>query len=688
MRGGLRVVVTGMGAVSAIGHDCAALLDSVEHGVGGIAPIRRFDTGQFTVHTGAEVRGWAGEQNWEVAPSEAWLCIEFAFQAAREAINEARLNSRSFRPERMGLVFGTALGDLERPVHELGEELAARLGFEGPCLTACTACFSSTGAIGLGRDMVLDGRADVVLAGGADVLTAKVFAGFHALGVLSPDRCAPFSMPFGTSLGEGAGFLVLERDDVAAKRGIEPLVIVSGYGLSGDGYHETSPDPRGTGVERVMRAALTDAGIEPEDVGYVNAHGSGTEANDPSEWRGIQKGLERSAAVPVNSSKGAFGHAQGAAGALETIVTILMMRRGLLPPTLNFVGPRPLVPRDPIAGPRPRKARYDHAVCLNAAFGGANAAVVISRVPPARATSPERTPVGVLGLGMVSRFGIGTDSWEGREEIRDGSGRVPPFSFAEVNSRIDPHGLDPASRYLTAAAALALRDIGDKVTNRARRDAGLVMGSVGSSPESLSVFGRSVTERGLSRVSASAFARIVLNAPAGFCSKLLGLQGPMTALTVGAGSGLAVIVLAAEIVSSRSDTRLVLAAGVDELGEEENARFKMPAGEGAACVALGKLDEAGGPQTPPRITSWGIAGPGRLSDAIEQARMRAENADRDVDDVFDERQYAGCAEEGWALPSALAFVAAVSALRRNQIGRALVTSALGSSVSIAVLLDA
>lgn len=691
------VVVTGMGAVSAIGRDCLELEQALELGESGIGPIRRFDTSPFQVRTGAEVRAWTDLARGDPTPSVGDLCRAFALRAAREAMGQAGLDDASTERPTVGLVFGTSLGDLDRPVHRLAEELADGLGADGPRVTLCTACSSSTAAVGLARDMVRAHRVDVVLAGGADVLSERVFAGFHALGVLSRNRCAPFSLPFGTTLGEGAGFLVLEGADRARSRGVEPLVAISGYGLSGDGYHETSPEPRGTGVERALRAALVDAGLDGSQLGYVNAHGSGTAANDPAEWQGIQRGLAGGdTTVPVSSSKGALGHAQGAAGVLEAIVTILMMRRDLLPPTLNFAGPRAFAPADPIAGPSPRPARYRHAVCLNSAFGGANAAVAISRIEPAYrdahetrtvecVTPREPEPVHVLGLGSVGHQGLGFAAW--RRSAGETSGpRVPPFSLADVNPRLDPRGLDPSSRFLTAAAALALRDAGEQSTPRVHPDTGLVLGTLRPSPESLGLFGRSIEERGLEQVSAAAFARIVLNAPAGFCSKLLCLRGPLSVLTVGAGSGLGAIVLAAELLRAREDVRLMLGAAVDELGthEEEAA---IPAGEGAACVVLGRRSATTAGAITPRLRGWGIAGPGRLTEAVEQARAGIASGEGDVDACFDETRYAGSAREAWALPSALAFMAAASALRRCEARRTLVTSDLGRSMSLAVLLE-
>ncbi|NIR37184.1 MAG: beta-ketoacyl-[acyl-carrier-protein] synthase family protein, partial [Actinobacteria bacterium] len=413
----------------AVARDHAELLDAIERGRDGIRRIGRFDTVEFHVHTGAEVPDWDGAD-----PAEsAWdRCLRFALRAAREAVLDAGISGVA--PERIGLVFGTGLADQDRAVHELAEALADALGVRGPAVTISTACSSSATAVGIASDLLEGASADVVVAGGADVLTPEVFAGFHALGVLTPGKCAPFSDSFGTTLGEGAGFMVLERADTARRRKATPRAVLAGYGLSADGYHETSPDPYGGGVRRAVVAALSDAALTPPEVGYVNAHGSGTEANDPAEWRGISKALSGNDRVPVSSSKGALGHAQGAAGALEAIVTILAMSRDRLAPTLHFSGPRRFAPPDPVPGPRPRPARYRHALCLNSAFGGSNAALVLSRPagggPEAPSTARARAPVRILGMGLVGPFGLGIEAF--RSAPRPTAGTVPDFELGSL----------------------------------------------------------------------------------------------------------------------------------------------------------------------------------------------------------------------------------------------------------------
>lgn len=668
------VVVTGLGAVCALGDDAPGLWDAIKRGDCGIRPIRRFSTDDFRVSTGAEVRNSSAQ----AIPADR-LCADFARQAAAEAIRHARLEGSGIPAHRVGLVFGTGLIHPTNSIHQLAEELAETLRIEGPAVTVATACCSSTGAIGLGRDLIASGSADVVLAGGSDVLSPETFAGFHQLGALNPVACAPFSLPFGTTLGEGAGFVTLERGALARERGAECIVALSGYGLSGDGHHETTPDPNGLGVARALRGALGDAQLPPTRIGYVNAHGTGTETNDRSEWRGIQRGLgAHSQEVLLSSSKGALGHAQGAAGVLEIIVTILCMRRELVPPTLNWTIPRRYGPPDPVPGPYPRPWSYGHALCLNSAFGGANAAVVISRAAGKRKNRARR-PIEILGVGAATPRGIGFVLSDPGSPFEPQS----PLSIRQLLPRADLRGLDPSSQFLTAATAACLADAGVTIRGRLRDRIGLIMGCTRTSPASVRAFTISVEERGLPGLSASAFARIVLHAPAGFCSKILELRGPLNALTIGTGTGLIAIAHAAEILSTRDDVDLMVAAAVDENAAGE--AVAAPAGAISILMGTSAHDRKTGPRV--RLAGWGIAGPGRINDAIRDATGGEHQPNTRVDRVFRERdwgdQFPGYAH---ALPSALAFGAAFRSLQRGESARSLVTSDQGRSAVVAILL--
>jgi 3-oxoacyl-[acyl-carrier-protein] synthase II len=672
------VVVTGMGAVSALGRDCAALWASVAEGRCGIQPIRRFSTDGFRVCTGALVE--TADARPPGVEATEWLCRTFSETAAAEALAAAALASAC--GGRVAFVFGTGIAERSGRVHELTEQIAAALRIAGPCITVCTACSSSTAAIGFGRELLAAGAADVVLAGGADVLTPEVFAGFHALGVLTSGRCAPFSTPPGTTLGEGAGFIVLERRAHAEARGAGVIATLSGFGLSGDGWHETAPDPKGTGVERAIRSALHDAGIVGNDVAYVNAHGSGTEANDPAEWLGVQRALGPQAApVPVSSTKGALGHAQGAAGVLELIVTLLAAQRERIPPTLNYTGARRVGPPDPVGDVVPRPHRWQHALAINSAFGGANAALVLSRGGRAR-PGRQRRRVAVLGAGVMVAGEVPSAATPSGNGTRVADG---PLSTEAVIRRLvpgaDARGLDPSSGLLTAAAALALRDAGVAIRGALRDRTGLLVGQTRASPASSAQFRHSIDTRGLLQLSASAFARVVLNAPAGFCSKLLSLRGPLSVVTTGPGSGLTALTLGTWLAAGRVDVDLMVVGACDERDVDAGEAVRWP--DSAACLLLGgegALPHGSGP-----VRAWiagcGVAAAGDVDEAVARA-LSGSGVEAHGIPVF-------CGERDDHGPAAAALFAVMDGLAAVAAGErhALVTCAAGNSVATAILLE-
>jgi 3-oxoacyl-[acyl-carrier-protein] synthase II len=473
------------------------------------------------------------------------------------------------------------------------------------------------------------------------------------------------------SLGEGAGFLVLERRGRAAARGAATIATLVGFGLSGDGWHETSPDPKGAGVERAILGALADADLSRESIGYVNAHGSGTEANDHSEWLGVQRALgPRALEVPISSTKGALGHAQGAAGVLEAIVTLMAAQRGLVPPTLNFSGARLHGPPDPVGSDKPRQAEWDHALAINSAFGGSNVALLFSRArhePVRRA----RQRVAVLGVGVVTPNG-------------SRPGRVAPFSLRTEVPTADPRGLDPASTFLTTAAARALNDAGIAIRGSLRQRTGLFVGQTRGSPTSIVQFQQSIADRGLLHLSAAAFARIVLNAPAGFCSKLLSLRGPLSVVSTGAGSGLTALILGAGLLENRDDTDLLLAGACDE-HHPENGTVPNLGDEGAACLVL--ANERGITHSRRGVRVWiaghGIAGPGLLETAIAAA-VRSSGVDPVTVPVFPVEPEL----RGRATGALLAVAEAARMLGESPAAHALVTMCFGRSLCAAVLLEA
>jgi 3-oxoacyl-[acyl-carrier-protein] synthase II len=309
------IAITGLGAVCSLGVGVPALWSAIAEGRDGIRPIERFPTAPFAATHAALVPGF--EEPRSIEKGRIWpreLAIDFAVRAIREAALEARVDLTS---SRTALVLGTCMGDQVLGMEALTDGVARALDVSGPCFTVSTACASSATALATVRDLLDLEAADVVLAAGADVLTLELFAGFAVLGLLAPIKCAPFSTPFGISLGEGAGALVVEKKSRAQGRRVHAWL--TGYGLTADGHHPTSPAPDGSGVRRALIAASDDSGVGPDAIRYVNTHGTGTESNDASEWQGIKGALGE---VPISSTKSYLGHAQGAG------VTCLVRREG------------------------------------------------------------------------------------------------------------------------------------------------------------------------------------------------------------------------------------------------------------------------------------------------------------------------------------------------------------------------
>jgi 3-oxoacyl-(acyl-carrier-protein) synthase len=264
------------------------------------------------------------------------------------------------------------------PVHATADVLGSLLGCRGLRATLATACSSSANAIGLAADLIQEGRADAMLAGGADAHCKMTYAGFNSLQALDPQVCRPFDRRrAGLSLGEGAAMLVLEEEGRARKRGATVFAEFAGYGTSADAHHMTAPDPAGRGAVAAMRRALAEARVDPADVGYVNAHGTGTPQNDPIETRAVKTVFgEHARRLAVSSTKSQVGHCLGAAGAIEILATVLALHHGFVPPTVNLDEPDPECDLDYVPGVA-RAERVRIALSNSYGFGGNNTSVVL-----------------------------------------------------------------------------------------------------------------------------------------------------------------------------------------------------------------------------------------------------------------------------------------------------------------------
>ena len=659
--------ITGWGVASALGIGRERFRGALFRGQSGIAEIRRFDTSPFTTRVGALVAGYEDDDR-----EPTVLCKEFALLAVEDALAHARLDLEQLPALRVGLTVGASLfGDYN--TESLANDLARELGISGPAITISTACTSSTQAIGFGADLIREGFVDVVLAGGVDTLTPALFSGFHALGVLSEGPCTPFSRQLGTTLGEGAGFVVLQR---ASAQPEAPDVRLRGYGLSGDAYHETSPEPRGRGVAAAIQGALDDAGVTKSEIGYFNAHGTGTMANDTAEWCAVQTvfGSELGASLPMSSSKGHLGHAQSAAGVLEVITTLECMVAGSAPTNAGFDGARPGGPPAPVDSKRPMPLEYELALSSNSAFGGNNCALVFGGGLPA--STAERPPRRVFVSGAAALC-AGVSDIADLEAIYDAqaaqlTGQLDVDLAAEL-PRVDVRGIDRAAELLTTVTSRALVDGRVQLRRNARARTGLVAGTLRASPDSLHRFHTSLRERGIAKPDATAFAQVLPSAAQSSCAKALNLRGPQSTITVGEGSGLMAATMSAWMLARRDDADRMVAAAVDvESSASEGAQSD------AACAVVLCVTP-----TPVEVVGIGLDGPERLADAIAEALRRW--GSKEAPELWIERPdpFDGVP----ATSSAFALAHALSMLRRGAAKSALVASR-GTTASIAMILSA
>ena len=405
MGGRARIVVTGIGLVAPVGIGRQEVWSSLLEGRDGISDVESFDTSHHAARRGGEVKAF-DPNPWfrRLAPESVGRATRLAVCAARQAVDDAGVLDPSIEPERVGIAMGTTsgepgrvedfddlylAGELDRvgeefvggyPCHVIAANLAEEFDFAGPNIMIPAACAAGNYALGYALDALRDGRADVMLAGGADAFSRITYTGFARLGAIAPEMCQPFDKNRqGMMPGEGAAVLVLERLENAKARGARIYAEVGGYGLSCDAHHMTAAHPEGDGAARAMRQALEHAGINADEVGYISAHGTGTPTNDRLETKAVRQVFGGHAdRLPISSIKSMIGHTMGAASAIESAVCSLAVHEGRIPPTIHFEEADPECDLDCV----PNEAReIPVSVAMNNAyaFGGNNASVILRR---------------------------------------------------------------------------------------------------------------------------------------------------------------------------------------------------------------------------------------------------------------------------------------------------------------------
>ncbi|WP_411679579.1 beta-ketoacyl-ACP synthase II [Clostridium thailandense] len=408
---GKRVVITGLGAITPVGNDVSSFWNNIKNGVPGIDFIKSFDTEGFKVKLAAEVKDFDPLKYIEKKEAKRMdTFCQFALASAIQAVENSKLDVENVEKERFGVIVGSGIGGIgtiEKEQTKLLEKgpgrvqplfipmiisnmaagnIAIKFGARGICTTVVTACATGTNCIGEAFHAIKNDLADIMIAGGTEAsITPLSVAGFTSLTALSksadPKRA---SIPFdkerdGFVMGEGSGILVLESLEHAQKRGATIYAEVVGYGSTCDAYHITSPDPDGEGAARAMQIAINEAGIDKEEVSYINAHGTSTPVNDKFETGAIKRVFGESASnIPISSTKSMTGHLLGAAGAIEAIVCVKALEEGFIPPTVGYEVPDEECDLDyvPNAG---RTAELKYAMSNSLGFGGHNAVILLKK---------------------------------------------------------------------------------------------------------------------------------------------------------------------------------------------------------------------------------------------------------------------------------------------------------------------
>jgi 3-oxoacyl-[acyl-carrier-protein] synthase II len=409
---GRRVVVTGIGLISPLGTGTEKNWQALLRGESGIAPLTRFDVSRYATRFGGEVKDFdplVFIDRKEVRKMD--LFIRFGLVAAELAVADSGIAPADLQSDRAGTYVGSGIGGLgsieenlkvlwergpdrvspfflvQTIINEASGQISIRFGAKGPNCANATACSTGTHAIGDSFRMIARGEADIMISGGTEApLTPLSLAGFTSIKALSERNDAPAkaSRPFdarrdGFVMGEGAGVVILEELGRALGRDARIYAEVVGYGLTSDAYHVAAPDPTGDGAARVMQRAMEDAGVGPEDVQYINAHGTSTPLNDKTETMAVKAVFgDRARRVAVNSTKSMTGHLLGAAGGLEAGITALTLFHQVMPPTINYEFPDPECDLDYVPNVA-RKAAITHALSNSFGFGGTNGALVLKR---------------------------------------------------------------------------------------------------------------------------------------------------------------------------------------------------------------------------------------------------------------------------------------------------------------------
>ncbi len=567
-----RVVVTGLGLVCALGENTEQCWSAAVNGVTGIREVKSVNTDSCYANVGAEVLTASKDLSGEDYDRSSLLCIK----AAGEALADSGYEITEDNSDRIGVIVGNCVGGaasidkyftdelkngggnkadiLKMPAAAIANNVAVHFGLNGTTANIVNACAAGTISLSYAADLIRAGKADAFVAGGSDSFSSLAFAGFHALHALDENSCSPFNRSSGITLGEGAGVLIIESYEHAKARGAKIYCEVLGSGVSSDAHHITAPDPEGKGQMLAIKRAIANSGLTPNDIDYINAHGTGTAKNDEAEFLSLHTLFDGNDHLSVSSTKSMTGHCLGAAGSIEAVLTVKAVCGNTVPPTIGYTdenlealkekaGAIDFVPNTK------REKNINYAASNSFAFGGNNASIVFAKEPR---EIPDRT-----NKDRIFITGIGELLGNPKCEISSDDYKEHGIKMAFYRK------LDRFSQLQLISGMRALADAGITICDENEKDIGIVVGTADGPMTEIVGFQKNVIENGTANGSAFSFPNTVYNAAGGYFSIFAGIKGYNVTNANSIQAGLQSLCYAADVIRN-GDEKIMVASGTDE----------------------------------------------------------------------------------------------------------------------------
>ena len=582
-----RCVVTGLGMVNAIGGNVKECWKNALAGKSGIDHVKSVSAENCYANLGAEIDFFLPKN--DEADRVSVLCLK----ASEEAFDDAGLEGKIEDPGRFGVIMGSCVGGVvsiekyikdgektedinKMTISPIANHVATRFGAKGVITNVGNACAAGAISVAYACELIRAGVADAFIVGGSDAFASVPFSGFLALHALSENPCSPFNHSNGITLGEGAGAMIVESYEHAMKRGAHIYCDVLAAGISSDAYHITAPRPDGIGQMYAINRAIEKSGLKASDIGYVNAHGTGTAKNDEAEFLSLHTIFDNAGGdLSVSSTKAMVGHCLGAAGAIEAVYSIKALTEGMIPPTIGYSEEDLEVLKEKAGAidfmPNNAKEKELKAVMSNSfAFGGSNASVIFAKDAGKVTETQNDAPVYITGLGIVSPLGNGVENYV--NQIREGNKVSGNSAKCEVGKEdFDKFDikmaffrkLDKFSLIQVVSGLEALKDAGIVLEEGKEEDYGMIIGTADGPLTTVYEFEDHIAKEGNENGSAFNFPNTVYNAAGGYLSIKTGLRGYNVTVTNGSQSGISSICYAFhEIRQNRAQG--MLATGTDE----------------------------------------------------------------------------------------------------------------------------